>query len=420
MQKRRFDTFLSHAHLDKTVVDGIHTWLTDVAGVAVWYDSTHLPPSASIATALPQAILECRGMIIAISKASLQSGWVQEEYNAAMGQRASVRDYRIIPVRLDDSPVPHFLQTTKWIDMPDGKITLGIANELLASLFAEELSIEPGKSRDVYISRTWRDSEASLADRICGMLARKGLRLIGDSKDQAGFEEGQRVRSIIASCGALIAVLPHRGGGNTSPYMLEEIAVGLEFGLPCLVIAEPDVRIPSHLEPITIGLLPEETDGGEALERRVMDGIDTVYEGWERPRQAHYAFLATAFGDELSERNKVLRQVIERVTAMPCIMGDDIRDGQIQQVIINLVRRAFFVIADVSEDNLNTCVEAGVALGAGRRLHLVAAAPRRRPPFMFRDQQVWHYTDAADLAGRIHRIAYPYRRGVFNAAGRQG
>jgi len=415
IQKRRFDTFLSHAHLDKGAVSRVHTWLTDVAGVSVWYDETHLPPSASIATALPQAIADCRSMIIAVSKASLQSGWVEEEYNAAMAQRTSVRKYRITPLRLDDSPVPHFLQSTKWIDARDGNIDLSIANDLLASLYGEELSLDPRKARDVYISRTWRDNEAPPADRVCRLLAERGLRLVGDSKDQAGFQEGQRVKSIIASCGALVAVLPHRGNGSTSTYMLKEIAFGLELGLPCLVVAEPEVRVPADLDAIAICLLPQDAEQSDALELELIRGVDRIDEEWEKPDQTHFTFLATTFGNERSERNRVLRQVIERVTAMPCIMGDDIREGQIQQVIIDAVRRAFFVIADISEENLNTCVEAGVALGAGRRLHLVAEAPRRRPPFMFRDQQVWHYSNDAELVGKVHRIAFPYRRRVLNA-----
>ena len=101
---------------------------------------------------------------------------------------------------------------------------------------------------------------------------------------------------------------------------------------------------------------------------------------------------------------------------MSFILGDDIREGPIQQDIIERLQRAFVVIADISEENLNTCIEAGVALSVKRRLHLVCANPRRRPPFMFRDQPVWHYADDADLVGRIHKIKYPYRRRILNLA----
>lgn len=72
------------------------------------------------------------------------------------------------------------------------------------------------------------------------------------------------------------------------------------------------------------------------------------------------------------------------------------------------------MIADISEDNLNTIVEAGIALGACTKLHLVARGPRHTPTFMFRDQQVEYYSDDAELLGKVHRIVYPYRRRVLN------
>ena len=95
-------------------------------------------------------------------------------------------------------------------------------------------------------------------------------------------------------------------------------------------------------------------------------------------------------------------------------MGEDIRTGQIQEVIADRIRNAFIMIADISADNLNTCIEAGIARGANTHFHLVASEPRQRPPFMFRDQQVWHYADDVDLLGKVHRIVYPYRRRVLN------
>jgi hypothetical protein len=69
---------------------------------------------------------------------------------------------------------------------------------------------------------------------------------------------------------------------------------------------------------------------------------------------------------------------------------------------------------NVSPINLNTCIEAGISMGANIPLHLVSRGPRRKPPFMFLDQQVWYYSDDVDLLGVIHKIAYPYRRRVLN------
>jgi hypothetical protein len=85
-----------------------------------------------------------------------------------------------------------------------------------------------------------------------------------------------------------------------------------------------------------------------------------------------------------------------------------------QKQIRDRIAGSFVMLADISEDNLNTCVEAGIAKGTGTRLHLVAREPRRRPPFMFRDLQVFYYNDDAELLAVAHRILHPYRRRIIN------
>ncbi len=69
----------------------------------------------------------------------------------------------------------------------------------------------------------------------------------------------------------------------------------------------------------------------------------------------------------------------------------------------------------ISTDNLNTCIEAGVALGAGRRLRLVAHGIPHRAPFMLSDYHVHFYNDDAELLGLIYSFVYPYRRRILNA-----
>ena len=86
--RRPFHAFLSHAHTDKAIVDSLDHWLYDTCGIRVWYDDRNLPPASQIATELPNAIANCRSMIIILSKKSVESGWVQEEYEAAIGQRS--------------------------------------------------------------------------------------------------------------------------------------------------------------------------------------------------------------------------------------------------------------------------------------------------------------------------------------------
>lgn len=412
INKREFHAFLSHAHADKGIVDHLYHWLSEVAGIPIWYDSRYLPASAQITKELPMAISQSRSMIIILSKTSVTKGWVEEEYDFAINQRTRFKDFRIVPVRIEDCEVPGLLQTTKWIDLHNGILDIETANELLTSLYYDDGSMEPGKTRDVYVSRTWRESEARLADYVCRLLDEARFRLIGDSKDQSGFKEGERVKSIISSCGGLAAILPDRGQGITSEYMLKEIKFAKDFNLPCLTIAEPTIKIPEDVDKSTIYMKVEDVKNGvPAILQR---GIEKFIDEWTKPAHPQYIFFATDLDPENNRKNQIIKQLIQRITAMQCIMGENIREGEVQKSITEKISRAFMMIADISDDNLNTLIEAGIARGANTKFHLVSKAPRRSPPFMFKDHQVEYYSDEIELLGVVHRIAYPYRRKVLN------
>ena len=67
--------------------------------------------------------------------------------------------------------------------------------------------------------------------------------------------------------------------------------------------------------------------------------------------------------------------------------------------------------------NWNSCIEAGVALGAGRELCIVARREHGRSwriddhvPFMIRHHTIDTYADDQNLMGLVHRCARPFRR----------
>ncbi len=76
---------------------------------------------------------------------------------------------------------------------------------------------------------------------------------------------------------------------------------------------------------------------------------------------------------------------------------------------------AFLVIADLTDDNVNACIEAGMALAVGTNLELLAAGEPRRPPFMLRERNMPTYRDKVQQIGLIHKVCLPYRRRVINA-----
>jgi len=425
IHKRHYHSFISHAYVDKEAVNKIYHWLSEIAGIDVWYDSIHLPPSTQLASVLPQIIVKCRSMILVLSKNSIKKGWVELEYNVAMTQRAAYKDnYRIIPVRIDDCEIPQEfgfgISPTKWIDIPEGEITVETGNQLLAGLYGKPSLKSLESSRDIYISRSWRPNEMDLPDYMSKLFIKAGFRLIGDSEDQKEFDE-QRVLSIMSSCGGVLAIVPDRGKGQTSKFIMDELELAKNFNLPSFVVAEPEVYIPdtatSQLFRYNCNKL--RTLGGP--EKEFCNKLFDIKEGWKSPKNPYYVvFCANLMETEKDTaitaraRNRIIKQTIERATAMPCFIGDDIREGNIQKIITEKIQNAFLVIADISEENLSTCIEAGIARGANCRYHLISKGPRRSPPFMFRDQQIWYYSDEKDMLGLVHKIVYPYRRRIVN------
>ena len=170
---------------------------------------------------------------------------------------------------------------------------MSTAFQIISSIYYNEVDNLPANSKDVYISRTWRESESDLANFICQLLDNAGLRLIGDFTDQAGFDGNNRIQSIISSCGGLVAILPHRGENKTSKYMLEEIEIAKKSNLPCLIIADPDVHLADELDKKAIRMKAEDAI---KIDTPDLDNeIEIFIEKWKQPEKPHYIFFATDF-----------------------------------------------------------------------------------------------------------------------------
>ncbi|MDX2161542.1 MAG: toll/interleukin-1 receptor domain-containing protein [bacterium] len=425
VHQRDFHLFLSHASADKSVVvEKLFHWLTESAGLRVWYDADAIAGGSAFGSVLPQAIEQCRALVLMLSKASLHSAWVQQEYQYALVHQSQYPDFRIIPVLLEEVQPPGFMANVNNLKFPNADFDLDAADRLLKALSNFNPSLQAklkyGRVRDIYVSRTWRDSESALADAVSLVFADADFRLIGDSRDQ-NIESKTRITTIMQSCGGLLAILPHRAeeASKTSPYIIDELHWAADMGIPYAVICEADgVLLPDKLQAgaafkaiLPSGASPDEVT---ALARKAAYALS---DAWREPTHKQYVFFATDFHSEHKKRNATVRGLIERVTAMPCVIGDEIeRTGStsVQQVIVNLIKGAQLVVADITDDNLNTIYEAGIARGAGVQTVLISGSARQPPPFMLTDQQVFYYGDDVEMLGRVNKLIYPYRRRVLN------
>jgi TIR domain len=417
LHKRDFDLFLSHAHKDREFVLTLDKWLTEKAGLSVWYDARELGGGALIATDLQKAIERCRGVLLVASEESLNQGWVKSEYNSAIDERSNHEGFRVVTLRLKNASVQNLIRGTSWIDVPDECLDANTALAILNALYPGERRPNPATARDVYISCSWQEDDNASSLAVCRMLVEQGLRLVGDAKDQKGFGEGDRVERIIASCGAFVCIIPYRNsecavaGEKPYKYFLSEIDSAAQCGLPSLIIADPRVRRKDGLDQDWLRM---ETGATECPDT-IASALKSLWHEWREPPGPHYIFCALDLDSEGAKAKGPIRHLLERVTGMPTIVGNEIHEEPLQTAIIKKVCNAFVVLADITDDNLNTCIEAGMGLAARTNVELITRGEPRRPPFMLRALQMPNYQNELEQIGIVHKIIRPYRRRIINA-----
>ncbi len=422
VHRRPYRAFLSYSHSNGSFVEKLHDWLTRFAGYEIWLDRTSLDAGSKVSDRLRENIAKCRGIILVLSKASVDSDWVNGEIVCALEERKqSEGEFAVIAVQIDDCKVPLQLLSTTYIDASDGEFTLGVALQIIKAFYPGEGNPDPEDSRDVYVSAPW--SKHDLSDLALGKLANEGFRLIGDAKDQPGGDRIEpRVRRLLETCGAMVAVLPE---GEEPKYILRELGWARQIDLPFLVVASPGVVLPDEVEAQAIRGTAAELRSGDILERATED----LYHRFRQPAHSHYFFYATGMQEEEVETTDAVRNVVQRVTGLPCVVGDKVRTGPVVDVILDRIRKATAVIANLGGGdsggenrsqnakagyNPNSCIEAGMAMGADVRCYLVARGPRQRAPFMVRDE-IKYYDNGLELLGIIHYLVAPDRRRIINA-----
>ena len=419
-RNKTYDIFLSHSSLDNDFTDKLHS-LLEQAGFNVWYDEKKMISNSHILTDLPKYIGNSEAFIVILSKNSCGSSWVQDEYGYARELYDKKELKAIIPVVIDDCEIPGFYNNYKWVDCKEGLTPVAFFG-ILAALYGSSENMR--EEKDVYVSYSWRKEEQALVNAVFRQLRRKQFRIIGDATNNCVYDEDDRIRRIMNTCGAYVGVLPYRGESNTSRYILDEIWKAQECGLSGVLFADARVE---NLDDFTYPLMK-------------IDNIDNIDDTLllnhinkltvKRPKTPH-VFFATNIDRRRQSINELIRNLAGIVTATRCIMGEDISRGSLQQQIIDRIRSAYVMIADITGDEqcvnceaggkvskdkifrFNTCIEAGIARGANTDLFIIAKEPRQTPPFMFRDIEVRHYADDCSLLAIVHKILRGSRRSVL-------
>ena len=421
LNQRPNNIFLSHSSRDKLAfVDGLYDWLTKQAGLSVWYDANL--GSGPVDAHLDQAIDSSKAAVVVLSENSAQSPWVSSECSRLQEEAARLGgDFRIATVRLDGADAPGLLKSFKHIDVGDGW-SAGAAALLLDTLFAGK---ESGARNTVYLSRGWHAGERQAASKICAALQTFGLRIVCDWTDHAEYKI-ERVSDIIEGAGGLVAIVPHRGKGQTSKYFASEVELARRFGIPVLIFAHNEVKLPAEwadLDPIVFDDTLEK-ESASSIAERFANPIELFAQNWRRPPHGGYIFLGHSLETSISTQFRLARGMLSRVTGLPVEVGGLVSGQEAQPEIVNLIRGADLCVVDLTNSvypnlpekidfALNSSIEAGIALGSGTKLYITCRGRRRSPPFMFRNKQIWYYEDELELIGKLYQIAVRHRRMVL-------
>lgn len=401
--------FLSHAHVDKrAVVDAIYEWCRSHAGIDVWYDSEHFP-TGLVSSELAKAIPRCRAAIIVLSESSIQSRWVEAEFNLADRQMKQFPDFQIVPIRIDNCIPPDPLQILKWIDMCERPFDAECATQLVEALHWHEARPDLAGLRQVYLARGNAPEQRRRCLDLVALLRRCGVRVVRDAPDQREMDL-ERLADLMRSCGGAVVVLPDDAASRTWRYVRQELTLARELRLPTLVISNappPTADQGAPDSPLVI-LTDADCAQPDILSSAAARFVDEL----EAPAKPAFCFYGHAFkGDHQSRRLYV--RCIEAAAGVRCVTGDNLLGIDAKNDIVNMIRGATFAIFDISDEDgevlVNTCIEAGVAWGAGIPFSLIARGPRRRAPFMFRNN-IHYYDSELELVGLMRRLSRPHRR----------
>lgn len=159
-----FDAFLSYHSGDAEWVAALKAAL-ESRGVRVWIDSEQLRPGNLFPGALASGIQSINCVVLVLSRGSIASAWVEEEYSLALTHRRQV-----VPVLIDDVEPPGFIAGRTWVDFRDPAQFANRADELVFGITGRRpaggVSVSAPSFRDAVADHTDADEAAILRNLI--------------------------------------------------------------------------------------------------------------------------------------------------------------------------------------------------------------------------------------------------------------
>lgn len=128
---RQFGIFLSHSAADTEIANRIAMGLRALK-YPVWYAEWTIKAGESIVEKISDALAQNDTLLVLLSHESVSSPWVRHEFTVALMDQLSGQDVTVIPILIEECPIPTVLRTIRYIDMRAGNFEQGFIKLLEA------------------------------------------------------------------------------------------------------------------------------------------------------------------------------------------------------------------------------------------------------------------------------------------------
>jgi hypothetical protein len=108
--------FISYSFLDIKIAKKISTFLKDNK-VEVWFDQWKIFPGDNFIDKIEEGLKSVDYLLLLLSKNSLRSNWVKNEWQCILNCENSKNTTKIIPLKIDNSDVPFILSNKLYVDL---------------------------------------------------------------------------------------------------------------------------------------------------------------------------------------------------------------------------------------------------------------------------------------------------------------
>lgn len=112
--------FVSYSHRDADACLDLVRAL-EAYGIRSWVDRARIRIGDDLPVEIRREIIKADYFVPLVSKHSAESEWVLREIKIALAQEHSKHVHKILPVRIDDHPVPRLLKSRVYADFRNGR-----------------------------------------------------------------------------------------------------------------------------------------------------------------------------------------------------------------------------------------------------------------------------------------------------------